>query len=233
MTIVRTERVFEKNGIQASHDISSRMGVASSVKQTTTFLWWSQKCKQLHTSSTDVSPADVAIPLSVSAPDAEGQSHFGYCRFSCSKPLVCLNDRFFNGMSRLRQVLKRPCGPSMEMTAGSTAAVAFEPAGPSSPRPTPPNPGQLVQVLMHEREDRDVYGSHVCGSGSREVNDPPWGQFRRSLVGGGAPRDSAAGRENTSLASRAECTLGASTPGARSIPTLAQPKEISTFKGRT
>ena len=65
--------------------------------------------------------------------------------------------------------------------------------------------------------DRDVYGSHVCGSGSREVNDPPWGQFRRSLVGGGASRGSAAGRENTSLASRAECTLGASAGRSRHL----------------
>ena len=76
----------------------------------------------------------------------------------------------------------------MGLAAGSTAAVAFEPAGPGSPLPAPPNPGQLVQVLM------------------------PWGQFRRSLVGRGAPRGSAVGRESTSLASRAECTLGASAP---------------------
>ena len=69
-----------------------------------------------------------------------------------------LNDKFFNGMSHLRQVLKRPCGPPMEMVAGSTAVVAFEPAGPSSPRPAPPNPGQLVKVLL-----QDVYGSMFVG----------------------------------------------------------------------
>ena len=66
-------------------------------------------------------------------------------------------------MSRLRQVLKRPCGPPMGMAAGSTAAVAFEPAGPSSPRPAPPNPGQLVQVLMHEREARRSMGHMFVG----------------------------------------------------------------------
>ena len=51
----------------------------------------------------------------------------------------------------------------MGMAAGSTAAVAFEPAGPSSPRPAPPNPGQLVQVLMHEREARRSMGHMFVG----------------------------------------------------------------------
>ena len=56
--------------------------------------------------------------------------------------------------------------------------------------------------------DRNVYGSHVCGSRSFEVNDPAWGQFRSSLGGRGTPRSS----EKTSLASRTQRTLGASTP---------------------
>ena len=37
------------NGIQVSHHISSSMGEASSVKPTTTFLWWSQARKQQNT----------------------------------------------------------------------------------------------------------------------------------------------------------------------------------------
>ena len=71
-----------------------------------------------------------------------------------------LDDRLFNGMSR---VLKRPCGPPMGLAAGSTAAVAFEPAGPGSPLPTPPNPGQLVQVLKYEREARKSMGHMFVG----------------------------------------------------------------------
>ena len=63
-----------------------------------------------------------------------------------------LNDKFFNGMSQLQQVLKRACGPPIRKVAGSTAAVAFGPAVPSSLRPAPPNPGQLVKALLHERE---------------------------------------------------------------------------------
>ena len=47
----------------------------------------------------------------------------------------------------------------MRMAAGSTAA----PAAPSSPRPAPPNPGQLVQVLMHEREARRSMGHMFVG----------------------------------------------------------------------
>ena len=74
-----------------------------------------------------------------------------------------LDDRLCNGMSHLRRVLKRPCGPPMGLTAGSTAAVAFEPAGPGSPLPAPPNSGELVQVLMHEREARKSMGHMFVG----------------------------------------------------------------------
>ena len=51
----------------------------------------------------------------------------------------------------------------MGLAAGSTAAVAFEPAGPGSPLPAPPNPGQLVQVLMHDREARKSMGHMFVG----------------------------------------------------------------------
>ena len=53
----------------------------------------------------------------VSAPDAEGQSPFGYCSLSCSRPLCGLDDVLCNEMSHLQRVLKRPCGPPMGLTA--------------------------------------------------------------------------------------------------------------------
>ena len=137
-----------------------------------------------------------------------------------------LNDKFFNGMSHLRHVLKRPCGPPMEMVAGSTGAVAFEPAGPSSPRPAPPNPGQLVKVLLHERETgmsmgHMFVGVEVVRSVSKELG---WGRS--------AQRFTSKAREDFTG------VQGGTYPGceytcAQSIPTLAQPREISTFKGRT
>ena len=65
----------------------------------------------------------------------------------------------------------------MGLAAGSTAAVAFEPAGPGSPLPAPPNAGADARLRGQE-----VYGSHVCGSGSCRVEDPPWGQFRSPEV---------------------------------------------------
>ena len=60
-----------------------------------------------------------------------------------------LNDKFFNGMFHLQQVLKRPYGPPMEMVSGNTGAVAFEPAGPSSPRPAPPFNATKPRKLHH------------------------------------------------------------------------------------
>ena len=60
-----------------------------------------------------------------------------------------LNDWFLNGMFHLQQVLNRPYGPPMEMVSGNTGAVAFEPAGPSSPRPAPPFNATKPRQLHH------------------------------------------------------------------------------------
>ena len=136
-----------------------------------------------------------------------------------------LDDRFFNGMSRLRQVLKRPCGPPMGLAAGSTAAVAFEPRTTES---------RAVGAGADARaRGQEVNGSHVCGSGSCRVEDPPLGSVSKEPGWArSAQRFSSGAREHfTGL-------QGGVYPGceytcARSILTLAQPREISTFKGRT
>ena len=63
--------------------------------------------------------------------------------------ILFLNDWFLNGMFHLQQVLKRPYGPPMEMVSGNTGAVAFELAGPSSPRPAPPFNATKPRKLHH------------------------------------------------------------------------------------
>ena len=123
-----------------------------------------------------------------------------------------LNDKFFNGMSHLRQVLKRPCGPPMENDGWEHGGRGIRVGRSELSAARTAESRSVGEGTVARARDRDVYGSHVCGSRSCEVNDPPWGQFRRSLVGSGAPRGSPARREKTSLASRAERTLGASTP---------------------
>ena len=109
----------------------------------------------------------------------------------------------------------------MGLAAGSTAAVAFEPAGPTSPLLAPPNPGQLVLVLVHEREARRPMGHmfvevEVAGSKTHH---------RAQRFSSGA-REHFTGLQG-GVYPGCECTC------ARSIPTLAQPWEISTFRGRT
>ena len=105
--------------------------------------------------------------------------------------LCVLNDKFFNGMSQLQQVLKRPCGPSVGNGGWKLGGRGFR-AGRSE---------FAAARTAESRSVGDVCGSHVYGSRSFEVNEPPLGHFRRSLVGGGTSRNLSARREKTSLAS--------------------------------
>ena len=49
---------------------------------------------------------------------------FEFQVFLSQAPCV-LNDKFFNGMFHLQQVLKRPYGPPLEMVSGNTGARGF------------------------------------------------------------------------------------------------------------
>ena len=86
--------------------------------------------------------------------------------------------------------------------------MAFEPAGPSSLRPAPPNPGQLVRALLHERETGMSMDHMFVGVEALRSMTQHGVSFEVAWVGEEPPRRS----EKTALASRTQRTLGASTP---------------------
>ena len=94
-----------------------------------------------------------------------------------------LNDKFFNGMCQLQQVLKRACGPPIRKVAGEHGGRGFRACRSEFSAACTAESRSVGEGTVARARDRNVYGSHVCGSRSFEVNDPPWSQFRRSLVG--------------------------------------------------
>ena len=115
-------------------------------------------------------------------------------------------------MSQLQQVLKRPCGPPVGNGGWKLGGRGFRAGRSEFAAARAAESRSVGESTVARARDRDGCGSHVYGSRSFEVNEPPWGQLEGAWLGAERPEIHQQGERRLQLASRTQRTLGASTP---------------------